>query len=277
MQITAEPREDFTILHLRGEFDTFYCGLLQKEIEGLEKAGVNRIALNLRLVKFINSTALGAIIKASRSLTGKGGKLVIARPSNFCRDIMEKVGLDRVVPIFDSDEAAGTALLEDVASSKGAESADDTDELDDETAILFSPSDPNRVEHFVQKSQNQAVTNPVHGHKFGSKWRGVGRMSALDSDGLRFTWNGGNTGLSPFEMGQMLSLGTDLNVKFRLPLLQKGHCEAVVTISEVEERPDGVKLAATFSEIEPETRQAVQQYAQDMAFLKKELRQATGD
>jgi len=274
MQITAEPREDFTILHLRGEFDTFYCGLLQNEIEGLEKAGVNRIALNLRLVKFINSTALGAIIKASRNLTGKGGKLVISRPSSFCRDIMEKVGLDRVVPIFDSDEAAGTALLEDLAQESKGEG---NDELDDETAILFSPSDPSRVEHFVQKSQAGGVTNPVHGHQFGSKWRGVGRMSALDSDGLRFTWNGGNTGMSPFEMGQMLSLGTDLNVKFRLPLLQKGHCEAVITVSEVEERPDGVKLAATFSEIEPETRQAVQQYAQDMAFLKKELRQATGD
>jgi hypothetical protein len=102
-------------------------------------------------------------------------------------------------------------------------------------------------------------------------------MSALDADGLRFTWNGGSTGMTPFEMGQMLSLGTDLNVKFRLPLLQKGHCEAVVTVNEVEERGDGVKLAASFSEIEPATRQAVQQYAQDMAFLKKELRQATGD
>jgi len=274
MQITAEPREDFTILHLRGEFDTFYCGILQKEIEGLEKAGVNRIALNLRLVKFINSTALGAIIKASRNLSGKAGKLVISRPSSFCRDIMEKVGLDRVVPIFDSDEAAGTALLEDLSQESKSEA---NDELDDETTILFSPSDPSRVDHFVQKSKEGGVTNPVHGHQFGSKWRGVGRMSALDSDGLRFTWNGGNTGMSPFEMGQMLSLGTDLDVKFRLPLLQKGHCEAVITVSEVEERPDGVKLAATFSEIEPETRQAVQQYAQDMAFLKKELRQATGD
>ena len=44
---------------------------------------------------------------------------------------------------------------------------------------------------------------------------------------------------------------------------------------EVEERPDGVKLAATFVELEPETRAAVKQYAADMAFLKKELRSAT--
>ena len=274
MQITAEPREDFTILHLRGEFDTFYCPLLQKEIDGLVSAGVNRIAINLRLVKFINSTALGAIIKAAKILGQQDGKLVISRPSSFCRDIMEKVGLDRVVPIYDTDEDAGLALLEN-RSTPSREAEEDV--LEDETAILFAPRDEERIEHFIPEDQRAGKANPVHGHSFGSSWRGVGRMSALDAEGLRFTWNGGKTGLSPFEIGQMLSLGTELIVKFRLPLLQKGHCEAVVTVSELEERPDGVKLAASFTEIEPETRQAVQQYAQDMAFLKKELRQATQD
>jgi anti-anti-sigma factor len=272
MQVTVEPRDSYTILHLRGEFDTFYCPLLQKEVDGLISAGVNRVALNLRLVKFINSTALGAIIKASKILAANGGKLVIARPSTFCRDIIEKVGLDRVVPMFDSDESAGAALAKE---KPGAAKAAVHDELEDETTILFAPVDLKRVEHFVPESKRAAKASPVHGHSFGSIWRGVGRMSALDEEGLRFTWNGGNTGLSPFEMGQMLSLGTDLNVKFRLPLLQKGHCEAVVTISEVEERPDGVKLAATFSEVDSETLGAVKQYSADMAFLKKELRSAT--
>jgi len=268
MQVTLEPRDNFTILHLRGEFDTFYCALLQKEVEGLIASGVNRIALNLRLVKFINSTALGAIIKVSKTLANGGGKLVIARPSVFCRDIMEKVGLDRVVPMYDSDEAAGAAL---VAEKGNAAHAKGGDEIEDETAILFAPTDVKRVEHFIPEGVRASV--PTLG--FGSIWRGVGRMSALDSESLRFTWNGGDTGLTPFEMGQMLSLGTDLTVKFRVPLLKKGHCEAVVTVSEVEERPDGVKLAATFSQIEPETLAAVKQYASDMAFLKRELRSAT--
>ena len=272
MQITAEPRDGFTILHLRGEFDTFYCPLLQKEVDGLIKSGVHRIALNLRLVKFINSTALGAIIKASKVLAAQHGKLVVSRPSVFCKDIMEKVGLDRVVPMFDSDEAAGTALA---AEKAGPGKKDASDELEDDTTILFAPTDGKRVEHFVPEAARSGKANPVHGHSFGGNWRGVGRMSALDAESLRFTWNGGSTGLTPFEMGQMLSLGTDLTVKFRLPLLQKGHCEAVVTVSEVEERPDGVKLAASFSQIEPDTLTAVKQYAADMAFLKKELRSAT--
>jgi anti-sigma B factor antagonist/stage II sporulation protein AA (anti-sigma F factor antagonist) len=272
MQVTAEPRDNFTILHLRGEFDTFYCALLQKEIDGLKASGVNRVALNLRLVKFINSTALGAIIKASKTLAAAGGKLVISRPSVFCKDIMEKVGLDRVVPMFDSDEAAGEALA---AEKRPSAKAKASEEPEDDTSILFAPTDVKRIEHYVPEHVRTTKSNPTHGHAFGQIWRGIGRMLAVDAESLRFTWNGGNTGLTSFEMGQMLSLGTDLSVKFRVPLLKKGHCEAVVTVREVEERPDGVKLAASFTQIEPETLAAVKQYAADMAFLKKELRSAT--
>ena len=270
MQVTVEPRDHFTILHLRGEFDTFYCALLQKEVDTLIASGVNRVVLNLRLVKFINSTALGAIIKASKILGAHGGRLVISRPSVFCKDIIEKVGLDRVVPLFESDEEAGSNLRERGAAAKPKAK----DELEDETVILFAPTDPKRIEHFIPENLRSTLSNPVPGQASG-QWRGVGRMAGLDSEHLRFTWNGGNTGLTPFEMGQMLSLGTDLSVKFRLPLLKKGHCEAVIMVSEVEERPDGVKLAATFAEIEPETLSAVKQYASDMAYLKKELRSAT--
>ncbi len=274
MQITVEPGETHAILHLKGEFDTFYCPALQKEIDSLISAGMVHLVLNLRLVKFINSTALGAVIKASKVLGSHDGKLVISRPSAFCRDIIEKVGLDRVVPVHDNDEAAVKALTEGRKRTAASRFSDDL--LEDDTSILFGLIDGTRVEHFLAPGRRLG-TEPATQQSFGRSWRGVGRMSHLDADGLRFTWNGGSTGLSPFEMGQMLSLGTDLQVKFRVPLLQKGHCEAVVTINELEEREDGVKLGASFSEIEPETRRAVQQYASDMAFLKKELRQATQD
>ncbi|MEX1024106.1 MAG: STAS domain-containing protein [Planctomycetota bacterium] len=273
MQITVEPGDQHTVLHLRGEFDTYYCPHLQEEIDELVKAGANRVALNLRLVKFINSTALGAIIKASKTLKAAGGKLVISRPSPFCRDILSKVGLDRVVPVVDSDEAAIAALLEGTTAT----AAGDDSALDDAGSVLFGLVDGDRVEHFLPVAKRGPATNPVHGHAFGSTWRGVGRMSSLDTEGLYFLWNGGQTTLTPFEMGQLLSLGTELVVKFRLPLLRKGHCEATVTISEVDERADGVKLGASFQSIDAETRKAVEQYSQDLAFLKKELRQATGE
>lgn len=273
MQITTEPHDSYTILHLRGEFDTFYCASLQKEIEALGSAGVIHVVLNLRLVKFINSTALGAILKSGKQLAAQKGKLVIARPSTFCRDIIEKVGLDRVVPIYDTDEAAGAAVVAGRQSSAGKAS----EIIEDETAILFGLVDSERVELFLTASKRPKPPPGAEARQeeFGASWRGLGRMSALDAENLRFTWNGGNTGLTAFEMGQMLSIGTKLSVRFKLPLLQKGHCEATVAVTEVEERPDGVKVVADFIELDPASKKAVQQYAADMAFLKKELRKAT--
>jgi len=265
MHIQAEPRENYTVLHLRGEFDTFYCPLLQSEVDSLMAAGVHHIVLNLRLVKFINSTAMGAIIKASKSLKAAGGQLTISRPSSFCRETLTKVGLERVVPIFDSDEAAGEAMLGDAQPEAAAKGEME----EDESSIVFGLVDEKRAEHFVERKEG--MKNPLHGHEFGGKWRGIGRMSGLDAEGVRFTWSGGNTGMNSFEMAQFLALGTDLKVKFRLPLLKKGMSEAIVTVTDIEERPDGVKIGASFSEIDDDTRQSVQQYAEDLRFLRKEL------
>ena len=268
MHIQADSRDDYTVLHLRGEFDTYYCPLLQKEVDELITAGEKHVVLNLRLVKFINSTALGAIIKASKALTAQGGQLALSRPSSFVRDVIQKVGLNRVVPVFDSDEEAGHAI----GPSKDV--ADETDsELSDAASVLFTLLDEKRIEHFVGSSKGRA--NPVHGHKFGKNWRGIGRMASLGERGMAFTWNGGNTGLSPFEMGQLLALGTELKVKFRMPLLARGHFEAMAAVTSLEERDDGVKVSAEFSDLDEETKKQVRQYADDMAFLKRELRNAT--
>ncbi|MFT7677933.1 MAG: anti-sigma B factor antagonist [Planctomycetota bacterium] len=267
MHITVDPSDSHAILHLRGEFDTYYCPLLQEEIDGLSKAGINQVVLNLRLVKFINSTALGAIIKSSKMLSGSGGKLVISRPSPFCRDILEKVGLDRVVSVFDNDEDAVGSLSGDAGLAES-----ESDFKEDPSSVIFKLVDTERVAHFIKEPKS---TNPLHGHAFGSNWSGIGRMAALSEAGLSFTWAGGTTDLSPFDMGQMLAVGTAVSVKFRLPLLQRGYCEAAVEVNVLEERADGVKLACSFVSIDDETRDAVRQYSKDMAFLKEELRKAT--
>lgn len=267
MHISVEPGERHVVLHLRGEFDTYYCHLLDEEIEAIQQNGIYLAVLNLRLVKFINSTALGAIIKASKALQKHDGMLVISRPSAFCKDIIEKVGLDRVVPIAESDERAVTMLMEKAAPNTAGAPLEE-----DPSSVLFRLLDEERLRHFIQETK---AKNPLHGYAFGDNWAGVGRMSGLDESGLRFTWSGGKTGLTPFDMGQMLSVGTALSAKFRLPLLKRGYCEAKVDVTVLEERADGVKVGCRFDEIDDATRDAVKQYAKDMQFLKDELKKAT--
>lgn len=274
MHISVEHGDNFATVHLRGEFDTYYCKAFLAQIDELIQGGVHRVVLNLRMVKFINSTALGSIVRAQKSLAAHGGRLVIAKPSPICRENIEKVGLDRAVPIFDSDEQAAKALF--TGAGTGKPSAPPPDE--DETAILFTPTDPARIEHFLSATRRfKAPANPVHGHQFGATWNGVGRMASLDEHGLRFTWAGGDTGLDVFAMGQLLAIGTELKVKFRLPLFKPGYCEATATVGEVEERDGGVKIGAAFTKIDDKTLAAVRQYAADLKFLKDELRSATGE
>jgi len=269
MHITVEPGETHAILNLNGEFDTYFVPLLQEEIDALQKAGVRDVVLNLRMVRFINSTALGAILKHSKTLTAQGKRLLVSRPSAFCRDIMQKVGLDRVVPIFASDDDAVASLR---GEGQAAKASLETDFAEDPSTILFRLVDQKRLRHFIEAVR---AKNPVHNHAFGDKWAGVGSMRRLDDQGLSFTWSGGNTDLSAFDMGQMLAVGTELSVKFRLPLLQRGFCEATCEISDLEERPDGVKVGCTFTQIDDATRESVRQYAEDMAHLKQELKRVT--
>ena len=100
-------------------------------------------------------------------------------------------------------------------------------------------------------------------------------MAALDATGIRFTWTGGNTGLSPFAMGQLLAMGTEWKVKFQMPMYRRGWCESLCVIRELDERADSVKVGAVYTKIDDATRTAIKQYSTDMAFLKDELKKAT--
>ena len=176
------------------------------------------------------------------------------------------------MPVYDSDEDAAAALRsEEAVQSVGSADAS----IEDEATVLFTPTDPARIEQFLTESRRLTGKSLVHGQS-GKNWNGVGRMAGLDEHGLRFTWNGGATGLPSFSMGQMLAIGTELKVKFRLPLFQQGFCEATAKVSDVEERSDSVKIGASFTKIDDKTRQAAKQYAADLRFLKDELRKATG-
>jgi anti-anti-sigma factor len=267
MHITVESHQDYAIIHLRGEFDSYYCPLFLDEVAAAREAGAANIVVNMRMVKFINSTALGAILRVSKQLAESGGVLAISRPSQFSRDIIEKLGLDRVVAIFDSDVLASASFAQEarLPRSTGGFFQEDL------SSVLFTPVDSDRVAHFIQERKPD---NPVHGHAFGQHWSGVGRMVRIDDQHLTFTWDGGHTSLSPFDMGQFLALGTKLKAKFRLPMLGRGYYESEGAVDEMDEREDGVKLRLSFTEIEETTIDAIRQYRSDMAYLKDELKQA---
>lgn len=121
------------VLTLKGEFDSFVTNAFAKEIDKVHADGTHRIVLNMRLVKFVNSTALGAMIKARKSSRGAGGDLVVSEPSPAVREAMESLGLDRLFAIHDDDEKAIAALDET--------SAVELDQAEESTVMIHVPKD----------------------------------------------------------------------------------------------------------------------------------------
>src|SRR4051812_37907217 len=98
--------DDVAVLGLVGDFDSFVCPPLTEEIDNLLGLGLNKGVLNMRYLRFINSTALGCLVKTKKVLEGKGGDMVIANPSQFARTIMSTLGLSDIIKVFPTEESA---------------------------------------------------------------------------------------------------------------------------------------------------------------------------
>ncbi len=110
MKVLKENLSGIVVLTLKGEFDSFVTAAFSNEIVKVNAEGVHRIVLNMRLVKFVNSTALGAMIKARKLCKASQGDLMVSQPSPAVREAMESLGLDRLFSIFEEDDKALAAL-----------------------------------------------------------------------------------------------------------------------------------------------------------------------
>lgn len=126
MKLIKEIRENAAVLTLKGEFDSFVCAPFMDEIKGLFKNKVNYIILDLRLVLFINSTAIGTLVKIHKESKAQGGGLVLCRPSNFVHEVLDSLGLLDLFTLADDPEKA---LAEAGASTDGMDMSGDSSVL----------------------------------------------------------------------------------------------------------------------------------------------------
>jgi anti-anti-sigma factor len=135
MKVLKENLGGIVVLTLKGEFDTFVTGAFGHEISNVIAEGAHSIVLNMRLVKFVNSTALGSMIKARKQCLAAHGNLAISQPSPAVREAMESLGLDRLFQIFEDDESA-------VASVEGGGLSVDLEGESESAVLLHVPESP---------------------------------------------------------------------------------------------------------------------------------------
>jgi anti-sigma B factor antagonist len=103
-RITLQPDDSVTILTAEGELDAFVAPDLTAAFEQIDDTSA--VVADLTAVSFLDSTALGLIVRAVREISERNGDARIVLPSSAARRIFEITTLDRVLPVEETLAAA---------------------------------------------------------------------------------------------------------------------------------------------------------------------------
>jgi anti-anti-sigma factor len=105
------------VVSVAGELDLYSTPQLVAELEALAPDGPE-LVLDLEGVSFIDSTGLGAILLNLRRLRAAGGDMAIVCANETTSKLLGLVGLDRVVPVFETSAPALEHLVGSVVLRK---------------------------------------------------------------------------------------------------------------------------------------------------------------
>ena len=106
MKIDQTTEDGITILYISEEFDASGLPTLDDHVERLATDAETRFVINLRGLRFIDSTALGWLVKTAKALKRMEGELVLAEPSEYFRKVIRAFGIDMILNIFPTNEEA---------------------------------------------------------------------------------------------------------------------------------------------------------------------------
>ena len=95
---------DVVVITFDGEIADF--PVLIQSVDNLIADGTRHLVIDLHTLPFINSAALGYLVKARANLERMEGEMALARVQPAIQNILEMTSLDQIFPAFeDVDEA----------------------------------------------------------------------------------------------------------------------------------------------------------------------------
>jgi anti-anti-sigma factor len=256
MKLEKRRYDDVVILKFTGEFDSFNLPTFSARIDAMIAAGDRQVVLDLHALKFINSSALGYLIKTSKRLKEAGGEIVIARPSKFVSKTLATLGLDGAFKAFQSIEDGIIHFKKGESIGRIDLSTAETDDtLTGAVPILFRKEDDKGL------PPNQ-----------------VGRIVTLYEDGLLFRYEPAPVKGAKDPVEGDLVAGGRLKIKFRQPFAVKEHYfEMAGTIVDakkgvVEGEAHAISVRVRYERIKDDDRKHLQQLVRDLDTWKAELK-----
>lgn len=107
-QLTAnlEPpnnSQNYCVVNFEGNFDKFGLEKVRENIEDLiEKCETPYLVFNFSQLNFINSESIGFLLTLHSRLIKKDKKLVLLQARSNVKDVLEVIGMFKIIPHYDS-------------------------------------------------------------------------------------------------------------------------------------------------------------------------------
>lgn len=115
LTVATTERDDVTIVTVSGEVDVYTAPQLRTALEERIAAGHTALIVDLQDVGFLDSTGLGVLVGRLKAVKKADGWLRVVCSNERILRLFGITGLDRVIPIHDSVDAALAASPEDFA------------------------------------------------------------------------------------------------------------------------------------------------------------------
>lgn len=111
LHIELEYSSKALVVRLKGELDHHTAEAVKARMEeAIAKGNVPHVVVNLKDLKFMDSSGLGVILGRYKQITGKGGKMVLCDVSPSVYRLFEMSGLFKIVAVEDNEKQAISSL-----------------------------------------------------------------------------------------------------------------------------------------------------------------------
>jgi anti-sigma B factor antagonist len=118
MDVTFETSGPATIISVRGELDASNVGDFKRQVTPRLETNV-KVLFDMSLLRFIDSSGLGAMISCLRHTVASGGELKICCVSKQVMALFELVRMNRVFDIHTTREEALKAFGQGAGAQAG--------------------------------------------------------------------------------------------------------------------------------------------------------------
>lgn len=107
----SEMDNNVRVIKLTGKLDIMGVNAVDVKFAGYCSGESTRVLVDLSGVDYLASIGIRLLTSNAKSLASRGGKMVLLKPSDEVKAVLDMTGISSIIPMYDQFESAEAVLL----------------------------------------------------------------------------------------------------------------------------------------------------------------------